>query len=106
MDKYKYKRRQIKELKEDMEAMQATSDNLSQEEQRLAELLEEKGKATQAWVVMYHFHLLTNHQGSLTWNFIFVDLEYLRSALFFVVCSNSIDSVGTSKYAKKQGRCT
>ena len=48
MDKYKYKRRQIKELKEDMEAMQATSDNLSQEEQRLAELLEEKGKATQA----------------------------------------------------------
>ena len=42
MDKYKYKRRQIKELQEDFESMQRTFDSLNTNEQHLVQLLEEK----------------------------------------------------------------
>ena len=42
MDKYKYKRRQIKELQDDYEAMQRTFEALSGEEQDLVAVLDEK----------------------------------------------------------------
>lgn len=42
MDKYKYKRRQIKELQEDFESMERTFDNLTTNEQELVQILEEK----------------------------------------------------------------
>ncbi|XP_067948183.1 coiled-coil domain-containing protein 39-like [Watersipora subatra] len=42
MDKYKYKRRQTRELQEDMKTMSRTMDNLVRDEQAYAEMLEEK----------------------------------------------------------------
>ena len=41
-DKYKYKRRQIKELQDDSESMQRTYQDLSTKEQDLVQALEEK----------------------------------------------------------------
>ena len=47
MDKYKYKRRQIRELQEDLGSMQNTLDNLTADEQALVEVITEKqAKAT------------------------------------------------------------
>ena len=42
MDKYKYKRRQIRELQEDLGSMQSTLDTLTRDEQALVEVIEEK----------------------------------------------------------------
>lgn len=42
MDKYKYKRRQIRELQEDLGAMQNTFDKLQTDEQGLVEVIDEK----------------------------------------------------------------
>jgi UDP-glucose:O-linked fucose beta-1,3-glucosyltransferase len=42
MDKYKYKRRQIRELQEDLGAMQTTFDKLETDEQSLVEVIDEK----------------------------------------------------------------
>ena len=42
MDKYKYKRRQIRELQEDLGSMQGTLDNLTTDEQGLVEVITEK----------------------------------------------------------------
>lgn len=42
MDKYKYKRRQIRELQEDLQTMSNTLDNLSRDEDAYVELIEEK----------------------------------------------------------------
>lgn len=41
-DKYKYKRRQIRELQEDLQTMSRTLDNLSRDEDAYSELIEEK----------------------------------------------------------------
>ncbi|XP_068685794.1 coiled-coil domain-containing protein 39-like [Montipora capricornis] len=46
MDKYKYKRRQIRELQEDLGSMQNTLDNLSADEQALVEVITEKQAKT------------------------------------------------------------
>lgn len=47
MDKYKYKRRQIRELQEDLGSMQVTLENLTADEQGLVEVIAEKqAKAT------------------------------------------------------------
>lgn len=42
MDKFKYKRRQIRELQEDLQTMSNTLDNLSRDEQAYEEMIEEK----------------------------------------------------------------
>ncbi|XP_064615155.1 coiled-coil domain-containing protein 39-like [Liolophura sinensis] len=42
MDKYKYKRRQIRELQEDLQTMSSTLDNLTRDEDAYVELIEEK----------------------------------------------------------------
>jgi len=42
MDKYKYKRRQIRELQEDLQTMSHTLDNLSRDEDAYVEMIEEK----------------------------------------------------------------
>ena len=42
MDKYKYKRRQIRELQEDLQTMSNTLDNLSRDEMAYEEMIEEK----------------------------------------------------------------
>ncbi len=42
MDKYKYKRRQIKELQDDYQTMESTLQSLINEEQKLMEIYEEK----------------------------------------------------------------
>lgn len=42
MDKYKYKRRQIRELQEDLQTMSHTLDNLSRDEGAYQEMFEEK----------------------------------------------------------------
>jgi len=42
MDKYKYKRRQIRELQEDLHTMSNTLDNLSRDEDAYVEMVEEK----------------------------------------------------------------
>ncbi|KAK2144272.1 hypothetical protein LSH36_772g01071 [Paralvinella palmiformis] len=42
MDKYKYKRRQIRELQEDLQTMSNTLENLSRDEDAYVELIEEK----------------------------------------------------------------
>lgn len=57
MDKYKYKRRQIKELQEDIQSMQATADSLSAEEEQLIALFEEKEKLSQMYFI-YLFSLM------------------------------------------------
>ena len=49
MDKYKYKRRQIKELQEDFESMQRTFESLSANEQDLVQVLEEKTAKVQRY---------------------------------------------------------
>ncbi|KAJ7376952.1 Coiled-coil domain-containing protein 39, partial [Desmophyllum pertusum] len=46
MDKYKYKRRQIRELQEDLGSMQSTLDNLTADEQGLVEVITEKQAKT------------------------------------------------------------
>ena len=46
-DKYKYKRRQIKELQEDLQSMQKTYEDLSTREQDLVQALEEKTAKSQ-----------------------------------------------------------
>ncbi|KAL9963526.1 hypothetical protein ACROYT_G027041 [Oculina patagonica] len=46
MDKYKYKRRQIRELQEDLGSMQSTLDNLNADEQTLVEVITEKQAKT------------------------------------------------------------
>ena len=45
-DKNKYKRRQIKELQEDLQTMAATSQGLTIDEQELISVMEEKQKIT------------------------------------------------------------
>jgi len=47
-DKYKYKRRQIKELQEDLQSMQKTYEDLSSREQDLVQALEEKTTKSQS----------------------------------------------------------
>ena len=42
MDKYKYKRRQIRELQEDLQTMSNTLDNLQRDEDAYVEMVEEK----------------------------------------------------------------
>lgn len=42
MDKFKYKRRQIRELQEDLQTMSNTLDNLTRDEQAYEEMIEEK----------------------------------------------------------------
>lgn len=42
VDKYKYKRRQIKELQDDFQTMETTLETLMEEEQQLVGILEEK----------------------------------------------------------------
>lgn len=42
MDKYKYKRRQIRELQEDLQTMSNTLDNLSRDEDAYSETVNEK----------------------------------------------------------------
>ena len=42
MDKYKYKRRQIRELQEDLQTMSNTMDNLTRDENAYTEMIEEK----------------------------------------------------------------
>lgn len=42
MDKYKYKRRQIRELQEDLQTMSNTLDNLSRDEDAYSETVKEK----------------------------------------------------------------
>ena len=42
MDKYKYKRRQIRELQEDLQTMSNTLDNLKRDEDAYVEMIEEK----------------------------------------------------------------
>lgn len=46
MDKYKYKRRQIRELQEDLAAMQTTFDKLETDERTLVEVIDEKQTRT------------------------------------------------------------
>ena len=48
-DKYKYKRRQIRELQEDFESMQKTYEELSLREQDLVQALEEKTAKSQRY---------------------------------------------------------
>jgi len=42
MDKYKYKRRQIRELQEDLQTMSNTLDNLRRDEDAYADMVDEK----------------------------------------------------------------
>lgn len=42
MDKYKYKRRQIRELQEDLQTMSNTLDNLKRDEDAYADMVDEK----------------------------------------------------------------
>ena len=42
MDKYKYKRRQIRELQEDLQTMSNTMENLNRDESAYTEMIEEK----------------------------------------------------------------
>ena len=42
MDKYKYKKRQIRELQEDLQAMSFTLDNLTRDENVYVEMIDEK----------------------------------------------------------------
>ena len=42
MDKYKYKRRQIRELQDDLHTMSSTLDNLSRDEDAYVGMIEEK----------------------------------------------------------------
>lgn len=48
MDKYKYKRRQIKELQEDLQTMQTTSEALSLDENELINAMEEKQRTMES----------------------------------------------------------
>lgn len=49
MDKYKYKRRQIRELQEDLQTMSNTLDNLKRDEDAYDEMVEEK-RVSQLWL--------------------------------------------------------
>ncbi len=49
MDKFKYKRRQIRELQDDLQTMGHTLDNLSRDEDAYVEMIQEKQ------VHMYHY---------------------------------------------------
>ncbi len=42
MDKFKYKRRQIRELQDDLQTMSHTLDNLTQDEDSYVEMIDEK----------------------------------------------------------------
>ena len=42
MDKYKYKRRQIREMQEDLQTMGRTMDSLQRDEEAYVEMIEEK----------------------------------------------------------------
>lgn len=42
MDKYKYKRRQIRELQDDLQTMSNTMENLTRDERAYEEMVEEK----------------------------------------------------------------
>jgi UDP-glucose:O-linked fucose beta-1,3-glucosyltransferase len=47
MDKYKYKRRQMRELQEDLQTMSNTLDNLNRDEDAYVEMVEEKKVSSQ-----------------------------------------------------------
>ena len=42
MDKYKYKRRQIRELQDDLQTMSSTMENLGRDESAYSEMIQEK----------------------------------------------------------------
>ena len=49
MDKYKYKRRQIRELQEDLQTMSNTMLNLTRDEEAYQEMIEEKEVSNHVW---------------------------------------------------------
>ena len=60
MDKYKYKRRQIKELREDLETMNNTLNTLTEEEKELVDIMEEKQDKVARWVGLFCFYSMLN----------------------------------------------
>ena len=51
MDKYKYKRRQVKELQEDLRTMQTTSETLTVDENELIVVMEEKQRTIERYTI-------------------------------------------------------
>ena len=62
-DKYKYKRRQIKELQEDLQSMQKTYEDLSTREQDLVQALEEKTTKSQRYGNFVRFSCLVMEEA-------------------------------------------
>ena len=57
MDKFKYKRRQIRELQDDLQTMSHTLDNLCRDEDVYVQMIEEKqNKILQVFMLGYDFN--------------------------------------------------